>query len=268
MNIIQIIVDCKESKLFVETLQKSVPCNVSPLNIGDIAFSHNNAIVLYIERKTINDLAASIRDGRYHEQKARLKGHRVIYLIEEGYEKLNTIYHSSFDKEKYKGCIINTMVRDNIHVYQTNNMSETCQFIADIAKRMPRYINDITPLLPMQSNDETGNVNTDHVYTNALKMKKKDNVNPTVCFINQLSQIPGLSTQMAQVIAEKYKCMNGLLQAYGAIEEEELKELNKKKKKYTNKEKFIADLIVNNRKIGPIVSKRLYEYLFNISEKN
>jgi crossover junction endonuclease MUS81 len=38
-----------------------------------------------VERKTSDDLAASIRDGRYDEQKYRLKNcgiNNVIYLIE------------------------------------------------------------------------------------------------------------------------------------------------------------------------------------------
>ena len=37
-----------------------------------------------LERKTVDDLAASIKDGRWHEQKMRLKAcglSRVIYLI-------------------------------------------------------------------------------------------------------------------------------------------------------------------------------------------
>lgn len=38
-----------------------------------------------VERKTADDLAASIMDGRYEEQKYRLKGcglNNVIYLVE------------------------------------------------------------------------------------------------------------------------------------------------------------------------------------------
>jgi len=239
---INLIVDCKENKTFTDLLQTYVKFDIVSLHIGDIAFSHNGENILYIERKTINDLAASLNDGRYHEQKARLKGNRVIYLIEEKYSSLNKTYHKTFDIEKYKGCIINTMVRDNIHVHQTENMAESCQFIADIAKRLPKYINEI-----VNKKEEKDEI----VYTNSLKIKKKDNITPQVCFINQLAQIPGVSITMAQILAEKYKNMRNLIEEYDKL-------IDKEK----DREKMLANIMMDTRKIGPVVSKRIYEYTF------
>jgi len=159
---------------------------------------------------------------------------------------LNTLYHKQLDDVKFKSCIINTMVRDNIHIYQTNNMNETCQFIADILQRLPKYIDILSKELISGANE-----NNDITYTNSLKIKKKDNVNSTVCFINQLAQITGVSTNSAQIIAEKYKSMQNLIIEYEKTE---------------NKEKMLADIIViSNRKLGPVVSKRIYQFLYNIS---
>ncbi len=243
-----IIVDCKENKIFINLLQNFINFDIKSLEIGDILFTYHNLNVLYIERKTINDLASSLNDGRYHEQKARLKSHRVIYLIEENYNKLDKKYHKTFDIEKYKGCIINTMIRDNIHIYLTQNMQESAEFIRDISKRLPKY-GDI--LIGNDKNIFNNLCNEDINYSNSLKTKKKDNMNVNVCFINQLHQIPGVSIIMAQNIADLYKNMAKLIQEYND---------------YTNtKDIMLRDIKISNRKLGPIVAKRIYEYLFNIT---
>ena len=57
-----------------------IPLDVKPLHIGDIIIEHsvlaNPTPVKYtiiIERKCVSDMIASIKDGRYKEQKIRLK---------------------------------------------------------------------------------------------------------------------------------------------------------------------------------------------------
>jgi ERCC4-type nuclease len=54
------------------------------LPLGDIIIADEKEEKLIIERKTINDLLASIKDGRYEEQSYRLNGlehhnHNIIY---------------------------------------------------------------------------------------------------------------------------------------------------------------------------------------------
>ena len=61
---------------------------VEELPLGDIIICDDNKVEkLIIERKSLNDLAASIRDGRYSEQSFRLENHEIhnhniVYLIE------------------------------------------------------------------------------------------------------------------------------------------------------------------------------------------
>ena len=56
------------------------------LDLGDYVFKMNGSVVCIIERKTVEDLANSIRDGRYREQKARLFSQydprQIMYLVE------------------------------------------------------------------------------------------------------------------------------------------------------------------------------------------
>ena len=63
----------------------TITVNFITLNISDFCFLWHNKVRLLIERKRIDDLAASIKDKRYAEQKKRLKEcatTRSIYLIE------------------------------------------------------------------------------------------------------------------------------------------------------------------------------------------
>ena len=58
------------------------------LPLGDIIICEDNGSEkIILERKTLQDLAASIRDGRYKEQSFRLNecnlhNHNIMYLIE------------------------------------------------------------------------------------------------------------------------------------------------------------------------------------------
>ena len=90
----KLLVDYREKKV-IDLLNKNSfneqinyeSCN---LEIGDfILKNENDEIIFIIERKTLNDLNCSIKDGRYKEQSMRLdccnlENHNIIYLIEDG----------------------------------------------------------------------------------------------------------------------------------------------------------------------------------------
>ena len=82
-------IDSREHKL-IELLS---PIATKTLDIGDI-FLQDELFELVIERKTWNDLRASIRDGRFREQRSRLrdwkeesKEKQIIYFVEGNYEE-------------------------------------------------------------------------------------------------------------------------------------------------------------------------------------
>jgi ERCC4-type nuclease len=88
----KIKIDTRESKLFNEINKKNIPENCTVIKktmpLGDIIIANDDDLeILIIERKTLRDLAASIKDGRYTEQSFRLNNcnchnHNIIYLIE------------------------------------------------------------------------------------------------------------------------------------------------------------------------------------------
>ena len=94
--------------------------------------------VAVIERKTFQDLFASIKDGRYQEQSYRLlhskfihSPHSVIYLIEGMITRLkdheqSLLYSSIASLNMYKG----------FSVYRTAHMQETADFVFSVAKKV------------------------------------------------------------------------------------------------------------------------------------
>ena len=203
-NITTIYVDTRECKLR-ELLEKNGTLFVTKsLELGDILIEHPNRQIL-VERKTITDFNASLMDGRYKNQKLRLlewrnktdgqidgqiSAHKnIVYLFEE---------KNGDNKDRaYWGALVNMILRDNIGVIQCDGLTRTAQVIADIKKKLDEdKFNEL----------EGGSRNI------SLEGYAKGKYNtPKNCYLGQLSLIPGLSSAIAEKIAEKYPNMRALL---------------------------------------------------------
>ena len=102
------------------------------LEIGDIQIIEQEneieKLLVLIERKSYKDLSSSIKDGRYKEQKNRIlhsipSNIRKIYLLEGNAKEFK------LPKSVLQGTILNTILRDNLHVYFTKNINETVEWI-------------------------------------------------------------------------------------------------------------------------------------------
>jgi len=176
-------------------------------SIGESGESGNNEFTLLFERKAGNDLAASIKDGRYAEQKARILGalppHACTYILE-GLTGAGT--GGGMSQSTLDGAIIHTMYRDRMHVVHTEDVAETATFIKTVALKCvahPQYFSAV-------------NCNSDYVSTLKPKTKKKDNIDKATCYLLQLCQIPGISHTIAKEIAEAYPTYFGLVSAINA----------------------------------------------------
>lgn len=287
-------IDTREIKL-IELLKTyssqnktPIPLEVKPLHIGDIIIEHsilsNQKPIKYtiiIERKCVNDMIASIKDGRYKEQKIRLKAEIAntsspenqicfIYLIEGSQTDLRLPQ----DKTMLNGAIISSQFRDNIPILRTYTMLESMEIILRLRDRLIKDPHDIFPtvvnpenvasinnhventgsIVESESSNANGNTNP---YINSLqniKKQKKDNITPQnwniMCYMN----IPGISSNIAQKIAEKYPSILDLIKAYEPISKE-------------NGELLLADIVLTEtekqkRRLGYVISKRVYDYIF------
>ena len=79
---IEILIDNRETKLKQHFLNLPY-IKIQNLELGDIIIKYEDEV---IERKRLDDLASSIKSGRYKQQKIRLLStypkHKILYLIE------------------------------------------------------------------------------------------------------------------------------------------------------------------------------------------
>jgi ERCC4-type nuclease len=194
------------------------------LPIGDILIvdAENKETKIIIERKSICDLSASIKDGRYEEQSYRLDGcdhpnHNIIYLIEGDVNKTargmnttqakQTVYSAIFSLNYYKG----------FSVIRTFNTEETAIFICNTASKLIKERNgkkayySITNANTTVQSTSLIDERTDKDYVNVVKKIKKDNITRDNVSEIMLCQIPGISSVTALAIIEKYKSLSNLL---------------------------------------------------------
>ncbi|CAM1507101.1 Fc.00g067420.m01.CDS01 [Cosmosporella sp. VM-42] len=102
-----------------------------------------------VERKRLDDLIGSIKDGRFHEQKFRLKRSgvkKVIYIIEE-----ITIDPASIQRyeEAVQSAIASTQVVNGYFVKKTAKMDETIRYLARMTTMLKRaYENKPLKVIP------------------------------------------------------------------------------------------------------------------------
>jgi len=218
------------------------------LDIGDfIITDDDNNILVIIERKKFSDLSASIKDGRYKEQKERLIHSipykvRKIYLLEG-----NNMRDFQFSQQTFNSVIINTIIRDEIFIHISKNIEETIGFILGIITNMEKYVDSLIKEIVF---NEEKTFDSSH----SCKKVKKENITSEVCFRNQLSQIPGISNKISDVFVEKHKNMFGFMNYLNSLNN-------------ANKELVINDISntkygANMRKIGVKTAEKIYCFLF------
>lgn len=139
-------VDDRERDLIERFRADNVSFRVERLPLGDIVIEHGGTTAI-VERKRTDDLAASITDGRWREQKARLKasGAIVIYLIE------GSLYGQSKPAATLSSAIWNTMLRDNMWVIQTRGLEDTSLHLQQLQKKIGREIKSNTGMASLLS---------------------------------------------------------------------------------------------------------------------
>ena len=131
-----IIIDFREKdimKYCTEMNKNQIEIKTENLLLGDILIDK-----LLIERKTINDLAASIVDGRYKEQSFRLvkaleEGYKVFYFIEGNMD----LYTGAISKNILVSTIY-SLTHKGFQVLLTKNSKDTAFFILQFSEKMKK----------------------------------------------------------------------------------------------------------------------------------
>lgn len=183
----EFIIDVREPTSVFEEIQRQCS-NVKSMNLdnGDYIISNNNKSVCVIfERKTIEDLHASVKDGRYREQRVRLKmlqqdqqNIKIVYIIEGDVRKLKPYAESALQ---------NLVVYHNIYIMHTYNTEQTTRILCNIYNKLCR---NYTP--------------TDNQDVKIVQFKKKKQHHDRSIFETMLTAINGISIPIARAITSIY----------------------------------------------------------------
>ena len=193
------------------------------LPLGDIIL-HDPAgqgrdIVLF-ERKSLNDLAASIQDGRYKEQSFRLienatatgfHTHNIVYIIEGDLAQYEAKRNKNnrITKTALQSAMVSLLYYKGFSVVRTMNLGETADFILHFADKVAKESanGESTPaytrVQPPHHNDTESA--TAQAYSEvAAKKEKRDYITRENIGEIMLAQVPGVSPKVAAAILAKY----------------------------------------------------------------
>ena len=217
------------------------------LPLGDIIINDGNVDCLIIERKTLSDLGASIKDGRYEEQSYRLNGlnhhnHNIIYLIEGDMYRFNT-FRERIDKQTLYSAMFSINYFKGFSVMRTNTLEETAMVVCNMvykivggmkAGKLGYYSikqnsnddvislqdtntnNNTNTNISSSENTEIGNISNDNNsttkdYCSVIKKVKKENITQDNIGEIMLCQIPGVSSSTALAILQKFKTLPNII---------------------------------------------------------
>jgi len=221
------------------------------LPLGDIIINDGTNDCIIIERKTLSDLSASIKDGRYEEQSYRLNGiqhhnHNIIYLIEGDMQRFNS-FKERIDKQTMYSAMFSINYFKGFSVMRSNTIDETATMVCNMVykvvsglkagKKGYYSINNVTKEKEEpKTNDETNtdeekvkeeekeeekeevNKEKEKDYCTVVKKVKKDNITTDNIGEIMLCQIPSISSTTALAILSQFKTLPNLIKS---IQEDE-----------------------------------------------
>jgi len=196
------IVDTRETELYTELIKLVPETESKTLELGDISMDEYG---LVFERKTLADLQASIKDGRYREQGYRLlnssyKPHNIVYIVE-----------GNFSDYKYKFCdktmLFSAMA--SIHakgfsIMRTANVVETAFYLANLLAKRKK--------LPLLEEKEQTQEITEKNYTKYVNKTKNKNITENNIHEIMLMQIPSISDVTAKHLIQEFKTIGGIIE--------------------------------------------------------
>ena len=203
----KIILDEREAHLYSEcrtilendnTLFSNIHISKEVLPLGDILLkTDEDVFLLLIERKSIADLLASIKDGRYEEQSFRLMNSEefpskqsIVYIIA-------GMFTFHMEKKTVLSAMTSLQFFKGFSVIRTCSLLETAEYIIHMADKIERNFKKGIHFAFSLSDSPTATIPS---YSTVVKKVKKDNITAQNMGEIILSQIPGISANAAIAI--------------------------------------------------------------------
>ncbi|XP_071767404.2 structure-specific endonuclease subunit MUS81 [Centroberyx gerrardi] len=266
----------RKQELVKELQRNGVTFDIRKLNVGDFMWVAKEKVApvpgqlrappgrelvldYIIERKRMDDLCGSIIDGRFREQKFRLKRcglRRPIYLVEECGTAAS---HLSLPETTLQQAIVNTQVVDGFFVKRVQDVRESAAYLTVMTRYLTKLYQNRTLICRSRElegdggrdEEERGNPSCSLISFAEFNQGAIKNKCQTVreVFARQLMQISGLSGDKAAAILEQYSTPRSLLSAYEQCASE------------AEKEKLLSSIRCGKlkRNLGPALSRTVYQ---------
>ncbi|KAG0183365.1 Crossover junction endonuclease mus81 [Apophysomyces sp. BC1034] len=195
---------------------------------------------IVIERKRMDDLVSSIKDGRFREQKFRLQqagARKVVYIVEE-YNKEEA---ERFGMQAIQTVMSSTQVVDGFFLKRTNTIDDTIDYLVSVTKmvkklyqnttlyRIPEHLvcrQDFLHLKETYGSSSTEAFVVTYPLYNRLNSKYGTSMLQDL-YMRMLMTIRGVSVEKASALIKVYPTPRKLLEAMKAVDEDEGKMLAK-----------------------------------------
>jgi len=123
----------------------------SPSAVAVAPVLTNESIWTIFERKTISDMAASIRDGRYEEQAFRLRdspihNHNVVYLVEGNPSKLlarsNRFSKNHISTDTMYSAFCSILFLKGFSLYHAMDLHDSASFIVQCHRKLTKELSN------------------------------------------------------------------------------------------------------------------------------
>lgn len=184
-----------------------------------------------VERKRLDDLIGSIKDGRFHEQKFRLKrsgATKVVYIIEE--IAMDAAAYGRYE-EAVQSAIASTQVVNGYFVKRTAKMDDTIKYLSRMTAMLQRTYeqkalhviptkvltaqNYLPLLLHLRETEPSIGYYVTYPAFSSLASKSETMTLRDV-FLKMLMTTRGLTGERALEIQKKWKTPNDFVKAYKA----------------------------------------------------
>ncbi|CAG8507983.1 11387_t:CDS:2, partial [Racocetra persica] len=275
-----LVLDTREVKLkkdrdyIKDTLQeKGVPISVRNLELGDVIWvARKNttspmeelALDYILERKRMDDLVGSIKDGRFREQKFRLSksgASQIIYLIED----YNLEEVAEFGIDAIKTALSSIQMLNGYFLKRTATIDQSIDYLVRMTRMLKAMYENTTlyaipdnmiyrsTFLDMKKNLATLHPDRTYLVTYSSYSDLNSKSKPLTLrdtFVRMLMTIRGISVDKAAEIIKNYPTPRKLVEEFDSLTNED------------DKRKMIMNAcsgIIRRKKIGPALSVKIYQ---------
>ena len=249
----EIIIDSREKDIITNLTSSDISNTIKTLDVADIEIIGPQSQRFLFERKTIKDLAASLRDGRFKDQKDRLLGvierepkTSIAYILEGTLRGgKNDIILGRINVGMLKSLLYTIQMRYRIPVINTFSVKDTTRWIIDFYK----HIQKNPGFMPVGSGSNAGCSSYKTLMPMPSKNRKNDPRSITIGMLTTLSGISGsISTKIVDSICREEKV--GLFNIIRKCSREDF-------------EKKLGEIKIGKRRISKKIRKNLCDVLYD-----